>query len=179
MILDREPAGSALPFSSEAFHDVYGWLLDEAELLDQRRHREWIELLADDITYRVPVRVTTGQDLDTSLLADMAHFDEDLYSLRKRVDRFDTEYAWTEDPPSRTRRFVTNIRAFAGASDDLLVARSYILLFRSRGDIRDADFLSGARRDVLRRGDDGLRLVERVVALDESVLHTQNLAVFL
>jgi 3-phenylpropionate/cinnamic acid dioxygenase small subunit len=68
---------------------------------------------------------------------------------------------------------------FAGAADDELVARSYLLLFRSRGDVRDADLLSGARRDVLRRTDQGLRLVERVVALDESVLPTQNLAVFL
>jgi 3-phenylpropionate/cinnamic acid dioxygenase small subunit len=178
MILDREP-GPLLPFSSDAFHEAYGWLLEEAEVLDQRRHRDWLELLAKDITYRVPVRITTGQDLDNSLLADMAHFDEDLYSLTKRVDRFDTEYAWTEDPPSRTRRFVTNVRVFAGAADDELVARSYLLLFRSRGDVRDADLLSGARRDVLRRTDQGLRLVERVVALDESVLPTQNLAVFL
>ena len=31
-------------------------------------------------------------------------------SMRLRVDRLQTEHAWAEDPPSRTRRVVTNIR---------------------------------------------------------------------
>jgi len=30
------------------------WLFWEAELLDQRRFREWLSLLADDISYRMP-----------------------------------------------------------------------------------------------------------------------------
>ena len=40
----------------------------------------------------------------------MAHFDEDRYSLEKRVERLDGDHAWTEDPPSRTRHFVTNVQ---------------------------------------------------------------------
>ena len=43
----------------------------------------------------------------------MAHFDEDKYSLRRRVARFPTEHAWTEDPPSRLRHHITNVRTFA------------------------------------------------------------------
>ena len=43
----------------------------------------------------------------------MAHFDEDRYALDKRVERLLTEHAWTEDPPSRTRHLVTNVRTFA------------------------------------------------------------------
>ena len=81
----------------------------------------------------------------------MAHFDEDRYSLMKRVERLETEHAWAEDPPSRTRRFVTNIRCWIGDSDDELVARSNLLLFRSRGDTLGPDLLSGQRTDLLRR----------------------------
>jgi 3-phenylpropionate/cinnamic acid dioxygenase small subunit len=125
------------------------------------------------------VRVTAPETLEQSLLPDMAHFDEDLYSLRKRVERFETGHAWTEDPPSRTRHFVTNVRTFASAAGDELAVKSYVLLFRSRGDIRDAELVSAERSDVLRRTEGGLRLAQREIMADESVLRTQNLAVFI
>src|SRR6185312_9188147 len=99
-------------------------------------------------------------------LADMGHFDEDMYALRKRVQRLATDHAWTEDPPSRTRHFVTNVRTFRAEGDDLRV-ESALLLFRSRGDTREASLISAGRTDLLH------------ATVDESVLRTQNLAVFL
>ncbi len=107
----------------------------------------------------------------------MAHLDEDSYSLRKRVERFETDHAWAEDPPSRTRRHISNVRAWE-AGDDLEV-RSNVLLFRSRGDIHAPDLVSAGRVDRLRREPGGLKLADRVVALDESVVRMQNFAVFL
>ena len=109
----------------------------------------------------------------------MDHWDEDLYSLTKRVERLESEHTWTEDPPSRTRRFVTNVRVAPGQQAGQVDVRSYVLLFRSRGDQRPADLVSAERRDVLRAGDDDWRLVRRLITIDESVLRTQNLAVFL
>jgi 3-phenylpropionate/cinnamic acid dioxygenase small subunit len=167
-----------LSFTSAEHQQAHEFLVREAEILDERRFREWLDLLAPDIVYRMPVRVTAPETLEASMLEDMSHFDEDLYSLRKRVERFETGHAWTEDPPSRTRHFVTNVRTYDSEGDDLVV-KSYLLLFRSRGDIRDADLLSAERTDVLRRTDRGLRLVRREIMADESVLRTQNLAVFL
>jgi len=168
-----------LSFTSATHHEAHEFLVREAELLDERRYRDWLDLLAPDIVYRMPVRVTAPETLEHGLLEDMAHFDEDLYSLRKRIERFETGHAWTEDPPSRTRHFVTNVRTFEGSAADEVVVRSYVLLFRSRGDIRDADLVSAERTDVLRRTDAGLRLARREILVDESVLRTQNLAVFL
>jgi len=46
-------------------------------------------------------------------LADLGHFDEDGYALRRRVQRLATDHAWTEDPPWRTRHLVGNVRTFA------------------------------------------------------------------
>jgi phthalate 3,4-dioxygenase beta subunit len=112
----------------------------------------------------------------------MGHFDEDMYALRKRVQRLATDHAWTEDPPSRTRHFVTNVRTFSGetllTTGDLRV-ESALLLFRSRGDTREASLISAGRTDLLRATADGLRLARREITVDESVLRTQNLAVFL
>jgi phthalate 3,4-dioxygenase beta subunit len=112
-----------LPFSSEHHHEVHQWLVVEADILDQRRYAEWMDLLTDDVVYRMPVRVTTSPHLEGTL-DGMDHFDEDRYSLQRRVDRFATEHAWTEDPPSRTRHFVSNVRVYPGERDGETMAKS-------------------------------------------------------
>jgi phthalate 3,4-dioxygenase subunit beta len=170
---------TAVPASSEDYLAAQAFLFEEAALLDARLHHRWLELLSDEVTYRMPVRATVAHDIRASFIEDMDHFAEDRYSLEKRVRRFDTEHAWTEDPPSRTRRFVSNIRLFAGENADELRVVSYLLLFRSRGDIASPDLLSCERHDVLRRAGGALRLAQREVLVDESVLRTQNLAIFL
>lgn len=166
-------------YDSRLYHDVLDFIYREAEALDARRLEEWLDLLSADIRYIMPVRFTAAHSLDDSAMSDMGHFDEDRYSLTKRVQRFTTEHAWAEDPPSRTRRFVTNVRVWLGDASDEFHVRSNLLLFRSRGDIHDHDLLSAVRDDMLRREDGTLKLARRRVLVDESVLRTQNLAVFL
>lgn len=160
------------------YHLVVDFLYDEAALLDERHHHDWLALLSEDIRYLVPVRLTTGHTLTTST-SKMAHMDEDMFSLRKRVQRFDTDHAWAEDPPSRTRRYVTNVRGWEGEEPDTIIARSNLLLFRSRGDVHDHDLLSCRREDTLRCEDDTFRISRREVWLDEAVVRMQNFAVFL
>jgi phthalate 3,4-dioxygenase beta subunit len=169
------PAG----VSAAIHHDVTTWLFWEAELLDQRRFREWLSLLDDDVRYRLPVTVTTMRRSPHVPLGAMAHFDEDRYSLEKRVERLEGDHAWTEDPPSRARRFVSNVRVTPIDGRDDVAARSYLLLYRSRGDDRSADLVSVERTDRLRPAPDGWRLVARDLVVDEAVLRTQNLALFL
>jgi 3-phenylpropionate/cinnamic acid dioxygenase small subunit len=169
----------SLPFGDERHLLVHQWLVDEAYLLDAQEYAAWLDLMADDVRYLMPVRVTTALAAGFDTSPGMAHFDEDKYSLGRRVARFATEHAWTEDPPSRMRHFVTNVRTFATESPDELVAESAVLLFRSRGDVRESALLSAGRRDVLRRAGGGLLLAQRTISVDESVLRMQNLAVFL
>jgi phthalate 3,4-dioxygenase subunit beta len=169
------PAG----VSASIHHDVTTWLFWEAELLDERRFREWLSLLADDVRYRMPVTVTTMRRTDHVALGAMTHFDEDRYSLEKRVERLEGDHAWTEDPPSRARRFVTNVRVATLDGSDDVEARSYLLLYRSRGDDRPADLVSVERTDRLRPVPGGWLLAARHLAIDEAVLRTQNLALFL
>ncbi len=168
-----------VPLGGTLHHRVADFLYAEAELLDQRRHDEWLATLTDDIVYRMPVRVTSAHSLADSTLTHLSHFDEDRYSLEKRVSRFSTEHAWAEDPPSRTRRHVSNVRAWVGDGPGEVVATSSVLLFRSRGDVQPSDLLSMGRTDVLREAGGRLLLARRDILVDESVLHTQNLAIFL
>ena len=172
-------AARPLPYGDPAHLAAHQFLVEEAALLDAADYAGWLGLLCEDIRYVMPVRVTTARGADFDSLADMGHFDEDMYALRKRVQRLATDHAWTEDPPSRTRHFVTNVRTFSGETLDDLRVESALLLFRSRGDTREASLISAGRTDLLRATADGLRLARREITVDESVLRTQNLAVFL
>jgi 3-phenylpropionate/cinnamic acid dioxygenase small subunit len=94
------------------------------------------------------------------------------------VNRLLTEHAWAEDPPSRTRRVVTNVRV-RELGDGEAAVRSYLTLYRSQWDTTDYDLLVGERQDVLHLHDDGWRLRRRVVLLAHTILDTPNLGVFL
>jgi 3-phenylpropionate/cinnamic acid dioxygenase small subunit len=177
-----EAVGKPLPFNDTRHLQAHQFLVDEAYLLDAQQYEAWLGTLTDDIHYLMPVRVTTalGAGFDTS--PGMAHFDEDKYSLSRRVARFRTEHAWTEDPPSRLRHHITNVRTFACTDDTHLRVESAELLFRSRGDVNEAALVSCGRQDVLRwcgEHRDQLKLARRTIMVDESVLRMQNLAVFL
>lgn len=172
--------GRPLPYSDPAHLAAAEFLTTEAHLLDRRAFTTWLELLAPDIRYRAPVRVTAVGSTNAKELLEMEHFDENYFSLAKRVQRLGTEHAWAEDPPSRTRRFVTNVRTFATETAGEVVVESYLLLYRSRGDLLSSGVLSGARMDLLRGvGTDDCRIARRLVILDDSVLNMQNLAIFL
>lgn len=171
--------GRSLPFGDDRHLRAHQWLVDEAWLLDSQAYEEWLDLLTEDIHYLMPVRVTTalGAGYDTS--PGMAHFDEDKYSLSRRVARFLTEHAWTEDPPSRLRHHLANVRTFATEDPDHLAVDSSTLLFRTRGDVQEASLVSAGREDLLRRTSEGWKLSRRTIMVDDAVIRMQNLAIFL
>ncbi|OBK18374.1 3-phenylpropionate/cinnamic acid dioxygenase subunit beta [Mycobacterium asiaticum] len=175
----------SLPFNDIRHLQAHQFLVDEAYLLDAQQYEAWLDTMTDDIRYVMPVRVTTarGANVDRSLFPKpgMDHFDEDKYSLSQRVARMGTEHVWAEDPPSRLRHFITNVRTFESDEPGHLIVESAELLFRSRGDVNESALLSCGREDVLRwdGGTDSWKLARRSIFVDESVLRMQNLAVFL
>ena len=170
----------SLPFADVRHLAAHRFLVEEAAILDAGDWARWLTLLTDDVRYVMPVRVTTVADAGFDRRPAMAHFDEDRYALEKRVQRLLTDHAWTEDPPSRTRHLVTNVRTFPGADDDEVIVESSVLLFRSRADDRPPEWVCAHRHDVLRSSADGeLRLADRHITVEEAVLRTQNLAIFL
>lgn len=175
----QQRVGRTLSFDDPRHLLAHRWLVDETYLLDAQDYEAWLALLTDDIHYLMPVRVTTALGAGFDTAPGMAHFDEDKYSLERRVARFATEHAWTEDPPSRMRHHLSNVRTFATEDPDHLVVDSAVLLFRNRGDVRESALVSAGREDLLRRVGDDWRLARRTILVDESVLRMQNLAVFL
>jgi 3-phenylpropionate/cinnamic acid dioxygenase small subunit len=200
--MDPERATVELQLEIEQFYYA------EAALLDERRIEEWMALLAPEVRYRVPLRSTRswrdvapahgeeGSSVDRELSGprDSAWFDETRADLLERLRKLRSGASWAEDPPSRTRRLVSNVRVVGRPAPDRLAVRSAFLLYRSRADTR-VDLLAGERRDLLRRvgpaavaapspsaraaaGLGGFLVAERVVVLDQSVVLAGHLGLF-
>ncbi|HKP17348.1 MAG TPA: aromatic-ring-hydroxylating dioxygenase subunit beta [Gaiellaceae bacterium] len=170
---------SAAEADIETYFTALQWLHHEAELLDDNRITEWFELIDQDIDYRVPIRVTRERAAGPGFSTDGWHMFEDYGSLAARVARLETEYAWAEDPPSRTRRLVTNVRAARHGDGSLIEVKSNLLIYRGRYDAPEFNLIAGERHDTLRRSDDRIRLLKRMVLLDQATVATHNLAIFL
>lgn len=158
----------------------------EAELLDERRWEDWLDLFAPELEYFAPLRVTRKSPA-SDIVEELGHFDDTKISLGLRVKRLRTDVAWAEDPPSHTRRLITNLRAVP-TEEGTVAVRTNMLLYRSRGDLGAFDLIVGERRDVLRRGEPadgeaagegGWLIAKRRIIIDQSSLGTKNLGVLL
>ena len=167
----REPQDISMWF------EAYQFLCLEAQLLDDDRPAEWLELLAPDIDYEVPIRMTKRRGEDP-LAASGWHMKEDLGTLKSRVARLQTKTAWGEDPPSRTRRLIGNLRCVPRNNSDIEVKYN-LLLYYGRGDEASHTVIAAERHDVLRRTEQGLRLANRIVVLSHTTLPLQSIGVFL
>ena len=161
-----------------AYWDIVEFLNHEAELLDTGRFQDWLALMTEDLSYRMPVRVTRVGRKNRDYSNEMEIFSDDFSSMRLRVDRLATGSAWAEDPPSRTRHLVSNIRVKSTDSPDEVEVHSYFLVYRNRGNSPAAEIFCGERQDLLRTVDAEWRLVRRTILLDQAVVGAGNLAIF-
>lgn len=160
--------------------EIEQFFAEEAALLDDRRFDEWLTLLADDLQYWMPVRTTRARGdeaLEFARYGESAFFDDDKDLMQKRVLKLHTKYAWAEDPPSRTRHFVTNVRILERTTDCEIRVGCNFLLYRSRL-ANDEDIWVGRREDTLRRDEAGWLLAKRHIYLDQVSLGSKNMSVF-
>jgi 3-phenylpropionate/cinnamic acid dioxygenase small subunit len=168
--------------ASELRHQVEEFLYFEAELLDQRRLREWLELFTEDIRYWMPVRhnpLERPAELNEELSkpGESFYFNDNYETLRVRVERVYAKNAWAEMPPSRTRRLISNVRVKRDDGDGIEVDSNFIV-YRTRME-KDEDFFVGTRKDVLRRINGGFKIARRTIILDQAVLGAKNISIFL
>lgn len=155
------------------------FLYREADLLDAWQWRDWLAMLTDDFRYRMPLRVTRDRAVGDEFNHAMTHFDEDKTTIEMRIQRLETGHAWAEDPASRFRHFVSNVRPAGSVQDDSAHIKSNLLLYRSRGDVPEHDLLSAVREDRFRQVGAEWQLAERTVYLDHSLVTSHNLSMLL
>jgi 3-phenylpropionate/cinnamic acid dioxygenase small subunit len=160
--------------------EIAQFLYAEAELLDERRHDEWLALLADDIRYWMPMRRNVKYGDATREFTregeDISWFDEGKDTLTRRVRQIQTGIHWAEEPQSRITHMVSNVMLLSVAPQEV-VAKCRFLIYRNRVET-ETDLLVGKREDTLRRAGDGWQIARRKIVLDQNVLLTKNLTFF-
>ncbi|MFZ2007299.1 MAG: 3-phenylpropionate/cinnamic acid dioxygenase subunit beta [Stellaceae bacterium] len=161
-------------------------LYEEADLLDQRRFGDWLNMLADDLHYFMPMRRnvpfgTHAEKENTRAGEDISWFDEDKWTLSKRVDQIMTGIHWAEEPLSRLCHVVTNIR-IKEARPSCEDAREVdvgcrFIVYQNRVETETYLFV-GRRNETWRREDGGWRLAKREILLEQNVLLAKNLTTF-
>ncbi len=170
-----------MPGSAELQYEVEQFLYTEAALLDQRHYRDWLDLWTEDAHYWMPLRMTVGVGQESEEWTqehENSYFDDDKPMLEQRVAKLETGYSWAEDPPSRTRRIVSNVRVQDGEQDGELLVECNFIVYRNRM-ATDEDWWVGRREDLLRQVDGLWRIAQRKIFLDQTTLMSKNLSNFL
>ena len=160
-------------------YEVERFYYNEAALLDSHRYEEWLTLFSDDARYFMPIRRTRTQretDKEFTKPGEMAFFDDTKALLAGRVAKLMTGRAWAEDPPSRTRHMVTNVRIVKDDGHTLEVESNFHV-YRTRLNSEETSWI-GSRRDVLRRTGGSFQIASRLIFLEQTVLLSRNLSNF-
>jgi 3-phenylpropionate/cinnamic acid dioxygenase small subunit len=176
--LDELRAAAALPpvlSNTVEYARVVDFLHHEAELLDTYRFNDWVNLFTEDVVYRMPVR-TTQFLVDGEGFHEFDFFIDDHQTLLTRVRRLETEFAWAETPPSRTRHFVSNLRLNRTAVAGEFEARVNFMISRTRQDL-DYQIFTGSRHDRLVSHHDSFQIRRRTILIDQTVITGTNLSV--
>lgn len=161
--------------------EIEQFLYHEAALLDERRFDEWIELIADDIHYHMPIRrnVKFGEQEreNTSSRNEISWFDEGKRTLAGRVRQINTGIHWCEEPFSRIRHIISNVRVLSVDGDEVTVASNFFVWQNRLQD--EVNLFVGAREDILRRDDETQwKIAKRLILLDQNVLLAKVITTF-
>jgi p-cumate 2,3-dioxygenase subunit beta len=133
---------------------------------------EWLELLTDDVTYEVPSTDTPAGDPHTtlSLIAD------DNLRLRSRVAQLLGRSAWAENPPSRTRRMISNVRV-RGVEGEAIYVTANFVVYRLR--FEQMDTYVGRYEYTLVQRNGRLKIRARKAVLDLEALRPHGKVSFI
>jgi p-cumate 2,3-dioxygenase subunit beta len=137
---------------------VEDFLYHEAALLDAWRLDEWLELLTEDATYRIPSNDRPQSDPKSALFT----IADDIRRIRARVTRLQDPHAHAESPRSRTRRLISNVRI---TGSDPLQAEANFVIYRFRGNEDVREYVGRYRYTLEARGGK-LKIKSREAFLD-------------
>ncbi|MDR6522141.1 3-phenylpropionate/cinnamic acid dioxygenase subunit beta [Variovorax gossypii] len=170
----------------EVKREIEEFLYDEANLLDERHFKEWVDTLADDLEYFMPMEynVKAGEHARRELTTrekQMSWFNEGKWTLTKRAEQILTGVHWAEEPLSRVSRLVSNVQLTAMQTNDggdlEVDVSSRFLTYQNRCEYEQYFFV-GDRKDRIRRTANGWKLARREIRIHQNVLLAKNLSIF-
>ena len=167
--------------SLELHHQISQFLYREGKALDDWKFRDWLDMLAEDISYTL--RTTpNAQTRDRRRSVEPPTtwvFNDSKDLLERRVARLETGMAWAEEPPSRTTHMVSNVIVEPTEVDGEYDVYVTYLLYRTQKE-KDVTIYCGKRHDKLRQvvRDLSFQIFNRKITLDQVTYNSHNLSVF-
>jgi p-cumate 2,3-dioxygenase beta subunit len=149
-------------------NEIEDFLYHEAGLLDEWRLPEWLALFTEDARYEVP---STDLAADASPDENLFYIADDRFRLEQRVARLMKRSGHSEQPRSKTRHLVTNVRIGANGGAGLSVTSAFAV-YRTKDGTTDL-YVGRAFHDLV-AGGDGLRIRRKRCALDLDGLRPQG-----
>jgi 3-phenylpropionate/cinnamic acid dioxygenase small subunit len=133
------------------------FILHEANLLDERRFAEWIDLFSEDGYYWAPARAE-----QESPLSEVSLFYDDRAAMKTRLQRFNHPNIHSQVPSPVSVRLVSNvvIEEMDGEAQACTV-RSKFMMFEYRASVAEGEqrIFGGTYRHRISLCDGGLRLL--------------------
>lgn len=187
--MNERTNGGPLPRTQAYFalrQEIEAFYYDEADLIDERRFEEWLDCFADDLVYFMPMRAnvpfgTHAERENTRAGAGISWFEEDKWTLGKRVEQIMTGHHYAEEPLSRVSHLISNVRLTAAApsleAPESVTATCRFIVYQNRVAAETYLFV-GKRTDELRRSGERWQVSRREILLDQNVLQAKNLSTF-
>ena len=139
------------------------FLYHEAELLDSRNYKEWLNLFTSDGVYWLPMVADSDPELEPSIQYD------DRKLLEMRVHQLVNKPHYAQRPPSRTLHAVSNVTVAAGERADEALVRCIVMVAELReGDYRQLGL--GEQRVFSGRCEYRLRRAEKLAIASKKVV---------
>ena len=166
--------------------EIEEFFFDEAELVDNRQFMEWLDMLHEDLRYFMPMRHNVKFGLhdereNTPEDEGISWFNEDKWTVTKRVEQILTGVHYAEEPLSRTSHLITNVQLKTAAPDTKAPERvetsCRFLVYLNRVEY-ETYFFVGKRYDTLVKQNDEWKLLRREIIIDQNVMMAKNLSTF-
>jgi len=155
------------------------WL--EADLLDEFRYEEWLDLLTDDMSYWMPIRENVpSREMEEELTdedTELSWYTDDKATLTARVGQIRTHVHWADEPFSRISHIIGNVRVLGWTGPDEVQVKCRFVFYRNRHQDEESTFI-GKRIDTLRRVGGEWKIARREIHLDQSVMLFKNFTNF-
>jgi len=149
--------------------EVEDFLYHEAALLDDWRLDDWLALYTADARYEVPA---TDLPRDASPDSSLFYIADDAFRLGERVKRLHKKMAVSEQPRSKTRHIVSNVRILARSADSAQVNAAFVT-YRSKDGFTDT-YVGSTDYTLVRGADGALKIRSKRCVLDLESLRPQG-----
>lgn len=133
---------------------IEAFLIEEAQLIDHKRWRDWQQLFSADAIYWIP-----SNRLDADPTQHVSFVYDDMELLNERLKRLESEFCFAQAVPSSTLHQISNIAIAPGEQNGEVAVRSNQVIYEYKANsqrrLETVNVFPAFCEHVLRRGDDG------------------------